>query len=162
MQLSTALNTSRAKMRTCKSCLISKPLDQFYTNLSSKLGLDPLCKPCRCEYHRDRYHSQRDSNKRCISCKQHFPDSEFNKNTSLKDGLMSRCRTCQTLDEQERERRREEKSTTAEVRALREQIQASLPPGVVVNWSKTDLSQFKDNALSKNNPQSNPCQWKNT
>lgn len=86
-------------MKQCSTCLLKRPLKDFYKWNKSSDGRHYTCKYCHKE-RRDELKQKRQvttnipSNKQCISCEKTLPAEEFWKNSSSADGLALYCKRC--------------------------------------------------------------------
>jgi hypothetical protein len=85
--------------KTCNTCHIQKPLEDFYRNKQKKDGRLNTCKTCIDAKNKTFYvphprPRQPDGMKRCPKCETIKPVAEFGSNKSQFDGLQSRCKPC--------------------------------------------------------------------
>jgi len=94
-------------MKKCTTCLILKPLEEFYKNPEGRDGTYARCKPCFQASVNGRHKSRRelalkkfnnpDSTGFCKKCKIKKPISEFRLNVSAKSGHSKHCKLCQKV-----------------------------------------------------------------
>lgn len=90
------------KEKLCTRCYRVFPIAQFYSNVSTKQGVDNICKECLrkqrityiARWTQDRKTAPPKEKKKCPGCHRVLPADQFYSHGSLKDGLNNYCITC--------------------------------------------------------------------
>jgi len=94
-------------MKKCNKCLIEKPFDDFFRDMSHKDGLQSRCKVCDFTKKKEKYENIKEINvtvthKTCNECKIYKEAKEFDKYKAMSDGLVGKCKACRKLKNKKR------------------------------------------------------------
>jgi hypothetical protein len=110
-ELPTMLERKPQKMKTCKQCGRTLPIDEFPRHNTSRDGHDGLCMDCKrkqmtaAQAERDKMRLERigmsasgevlpEGMRRCTKCRRVLPVSEFGICKKNKDGIQYECKDC--------------------------------------------------------------------
>ena len=103
------------QFKTCKTCLVTKTLDNFVKDRTSKMGRLGHCKECTSN--KKEKEALEEGYKRCSRCKEIKRVDDFVKDAQKSDGLRSNCIMC---TRKEYYKRRQEEYKEARIRPEKE------------------------------------------